>query len=172
MLCDICKQNVAKVHLTQIIEGKTKKVDLCEPCSKAKGIDDPTGFSLADLLLGLGAAQELEQGSGKGGLRCPTCGFTQADFKKQGRFGCPECYDTFSEGLELMLKSMHKGIRHVGKVPHSLQQSKDYEDRVEALQSKLEKAVADEDFESAAVLRDEIKQVRALITRQEKQVVP
>jgi protein arginine kinase activator len=172
MLCDICKQNVAKVHLTQIIEGKTKKVDLCEACSKAKGIDDPTGFSLADLLLGLGAAQELEQGTSKGGVRCPACGFTQTDFKKQGRFGCPECYTTFAEGLESMLKTMHKGIRHVGKMPQSLQQSKDYEDRVKALQRKLEKAVAGEDFETAAVLRDEIKQVRALISRQEKKVEP
>src|SRR6266404_5025972 len=53
MLCDICKQNVATVHLTQMVDGKTKKVDLCEACSKEKGVDDPTGFSLADLLLGL-----------------------------------------------------------------------------------------------------------------------
>lgn len=61
MLCDLCKKNVATVHLTQLIEGKTKKVDLCEACSKDKGVDDPTGFSLADLLLGLGAAQEMAQ---------------------------------------------------------------------------------------------------------------
>jgi len=47
-----------------MVEGKTKKVDLCETCSKAKGVDDPTGFSLADLLLGLGAAQEMEQAAG------------------------------------------------------------------------------------------------------------
>ena len=66
MLCDICKKNVATVHLTQMVEGKTKKVDLCEACSKEKGVDDPTGFSLADLLLGLGAAQEIEQSSGGG----------------------------------------------------------------------------------------------------------
>ena len=59
MLCDICKKNVATVHLTQMVEGKTKKVDLCEACSKEKGVDDPTGFSLADLLLGLGAAQDV-----------------------------------------------------------------------------------------------------------------
>ena len=61
MLCNICKQKEAKVHLTQIIEGKTKKIDLCEECSKSKGVDDPTGFSLADLLLGLGASQEMEK---------------------------------------------------------------------------------------------------------------
>src|SRR5687768_17960640 len=81
MLCDICKKNVATVHLTQMVEGKTKKVDLCEGCSKEKGVDDPTGFSLADLLLGLGAAQEIEQASAGGETKCPHCGFTQADFK-------------------------------------------------------------------------------------------
>src|SRR5437763_1268704 len=87
MLCDICKQNVATVHLTQMVGGKTKKVDLCEACSKEKGVDDPTGFSLADLLLGLGAAQEMAQAAAGTDLKCPTCGFTQADFKKTGRLG-------------------------------------------------------------------------------------
>ena len=161
MLCDICKQNVATVHLTQMVEGKTKKVDLCETCSKEKGVDDPTGFSLADLLLGLGAAQEMAQAAAGGPeLKCPTCGFTQADFKKTGRLGCAECYTTFAEGLEGLLKSMHKGTKHVGKVPQPLQQHKDYAEKLGKLQQQLEKAVADEDFEQAAVLRDEIKQAR------------
>lgn len=161
MLCDICKQNPAKVHLTQIVDGKTKKVDLCEACSKAKGVDDPTGFSLADLLMGLGAAQELEQAStNAGGLRCPNCGFTQAEFKKTGRLGCAECYRTFFDGLEGLLRTMHKGTRHTGKVPAALQLTRDIEDRIRQLQKNLEKVIAAEDFERAAVLRDEIKQLR------------
>ncbi len=166
MLCDICKKNVATVHLTQMVEGKTKKVDLCESCSKEKGLDDPTGFSLADLLLGLGAAQEIAQtSSGTGSdLRCPHCGFTQADFKKAGRLGCAECYVTFAEGLEGLLKTMHKGTKHVGKVPQVMKRSQDLLDRLKALQKKLEKAVADEDFESAVQLRDEINQVKSRIS--------
>ncbi len=161
MLCDICKQNPAKVHLTQIVDGKTKKVDLCEACSKAKGVDDPSGFSLADLLMGLGAAQEMEQASaGAGGLRCPGCGFTQAEFKKTGRLGCAQCYRTFSEGLETLLKTMHKGTRHTGKVPAALRASHDLEERLRVLQRKLEKAIGAEDFEQAALLRDEIRQIR------------
>jgi protein arginine kinase activator len=161
MLCDICKQNVAKVHLTQIIEGKTKKIDLCEDCSKAKGIDDPTGFSLADLLLGLGASQEMEQASaGAGGLVCPSCGFTQADFRKSGRLGCARCYETFSEGLEGLLKTMHKGVRHTGKCPSELQSARDFKQKLDALQQQLDRAVGSEDFEEAAVLRDEIKRLR------------
>ena len=160
MLCDICKQNAATVHLTQMVEGKTKKVDLCEACSKEKGVDDPAGFSLADLLLGLGAAQEMAQAGAGSDLKCPTCGFTQADFKKTGRLGCADCYTTFAEGLEGLLKSMHKGTRHVGKVPQQLQQHKDYVEKLNRLQKQLEKAISDEDFEQAALLRDEIKQTR------------
>ena len=164
MLCDICKQNVATVHLTQMVEGKTKKVDLCEACSKDKGVDDPTGFSLADLLLGLGAAQEMEHALPGGEANCPHCGFTQADFKKAGRLGCADCYTTFAEGLEGLLKTMHKGTKHVGKVPQSFKQSQDLSDKMKSLQNKLDKAVAEEDFESAARVRDEINQIKNKIT--------
>lgn len=164
MLCDICKKNVATVHLTQMVEGKTKKVDLCEACSKEKGVDDPTGFSLADLLLGLGAAQEIAQAGAGGELRCPSCNFTQADFKKAGRLGCADCYQTFAEGLEGLLKTMHKGTKHIGKVPQALKRSQDLTDRLKTLQKKLDKAVSEEDFESAVQLRDEINQVKSRIS--------
>lgn len=159
MLCSICKEREATVHLTQITGDKMQKVDLCEECSKTKGINDPAGFNLADLLLGLGASQELEQAGGGVEIKCSRCGFTQADFKKAGRLGCPECYKTFAEGLEGLLKSMHKGTRHIGKVPESLRQNRDLSDRLKALQKKLAKAIEDENFEQAAHLRDEIKQM-------------
>ena len=158
MLCDLCKQNEAKVHLTQIVEGKTRKVDLCEACSKAKGVDDPTGFSLADLLMGLGAAQEMEQASGE--LKCPNCGFTQAEFKKAGRLGCSACYTTFAEGLEGLLKTMHKGTRHVGKIPNERKAAQDYQDKLKSLQKQLDVAIKAEDFEQAANIRDAIKEAR------------
>jgi len=159
MLCCICKEKDATVHLTQIAGDKMQKVDLCEECAKHKGVNDPAGFSLADLLLGLGASQELQQASGGADVKCPRCGFSQADFKKAGRLGCAECYTTFADGLEGLLKTMHKGVRHVGKVPQSLQQTRDVAERLKALRKKLEKAVDDENFEQAATLRDEIKQM-------------
>lgn len=160
MLCGLCKQKNATVHLTQIAGEKMQKVDLCEDCAKEKGVDDPAGFSLADMLLGLGASQEMEEASGSSDVACPNCGFTQADFKKTGRLGCSECYETFAEGLEALLKSMHKGTRHVGKVPAGLRRAQDLELRLNQLQSQLDKAVAEENFEQAAVLRDEMKKTR------------
>lgn len=160
MLCCVCKEKEAKVHLTQIVGEKMQKVDLCEQCAAQKGVNDPQGFSLADLLLGLGASQEMEQASGGADVKCPNCGFTQADFKKAGRLGCSECYVTFSEGLESLLKTMHKGTKHTGKVPASLLHSRDLSDKIKSLEKKLAKAVAEEDFEQAASMRDEIKVTR------------
>jgi len=161
MLCCVCKEKTATVHLTQITGDKMQKVDLCEECAKQKGVNDQTGFSLADLLLGLGASQELEQSAGGVEAKCPHCGFTHADFKKTGRLGCPECYHTFAEGLSGLLKSMHKGTRHVGKVPENLRTKRDLTDRMNSLQKRLTKAIETEDFEAAAQLRDEIKQLSA-----------
>ena len=175
MLCSACKEKPATVHLTQIVGDKMQKLDLCEDCAKLKGVNDPTSFSLADadVLFGLGASQEIEQAGGNAlriradvreieqaagtETKCPRCGFTQADFKKSGRLGCPECYTTFAEGLEGLLKSMHKGTRHTGKVPAALRESREQADRLKLLQRRLAKAIDDENFEQAASLRDEIK---------------
>ena len=58
----------------------------------------------------------------------------------------------------------HKGTRHVGKVPEALRQTRELSDRLKALQKKLGKAVEDENFEQAASLRDEIKQMSARLS--------
>src|SRR5215210_5865309 len=157
MFCDACKSKEASVFLTQIVDGKMQKVNLCDACSKTKGVDDPTGFALADLLLGLGAAQEIEKGGGT--QKCPVCGFSQADFKKTGRLGCAHCYDTFAEGLTSLLKAMHKGTAHTGKVPARLQRIIELETEMKSLQRDLQDAVWDDNYGSAALLRDRIRQL-------------
>jgi protein arginine kinase activator len=159
MFCDVCKSKEATVFLTQIIEGKMQKVNLCEGCSKQKGVDDPTGFALADLLLGLGAAQEIERNPA--GARCAVCGFSQADFKKTGRLGCSACYDAFAEGLAVMIRNMHRGVVHTGKVPARLAAARLRERELDSLNSDLEKAVKEENFEEAASLRDRIRILEA-----------
>jgi protein arginine kinase activator len=162
MLCDVCKCNDAAVFLTQIVDGKMQKVNLCESCSKEKGVQDPTGFALADLLLGIGAAEEIEKGGSS--TRCPVCGFTQADFKKTGRLGCSSCYVAFAEGLNSLLKAMHKGTAHVGKLPARAQKTLLLSDRMKTLTENLRKAVQEENYETAAALRDEIKQLESQLT--------
>jgi protein arginine kinase activator len=158
MICEVCQTENATVHLTQIISGKMQKIDLCEKCAKEKGVADPAGFSLADMLLGLGAADEIKT-NGTEELVCPQCGFTQPDFKKTGRLGCPQCYVTFEEGLSVILKDMHKGTAHKGKVPSRAAKVQVYQNQLKTLHAELQSAVQSENYEQAAALRDRISQL-------------
>ena len=157
--CDLCAEP-ATVHLTQIVNNKVHKVDMCEACAKAKGVTDPSGFSLADLLLKASLNPELGDSSK---VRCEQCGFTQVDFKKQGRFGCAACYDTFKEMLEPMLEGMHKGTTHTGKIPQTALARKTLYDRLTKLELDLTDAIKTERYEDAARTRDEINHAKQAI---------
>ena len=157
--CSLCGKP-ATVHLTQIINNKIHKVDLCEDCAKAKGVTDPAGFSLADLLIKGALNNETTTEGEGGGIVCPACGFSQQDFKKIGRFGCPKCYDAFRPMLAPLLGSMHKGVTHTGKVPqHALARRSIY-DRLTKLEMELDLAIKTERYEDAARFRDEIRQIK------------
>lgn len=177
MNCDLCAQK-ASVFLTQIVDGQMQKVNMCESCAKAKGVTDPTGFALADLLLGMGTEEPLANSSEEttakpvevapeevahldDGTTCQHCGFTHAQFKKAGRLGCPKCYQIFGSGLDGLLKAMHKGTQHVGKVParHRALLEQHYE--LDQLRTRLDEAVEREAFEDAAELRDKILEIEA-----------
>ena len=179
MKCDMC-DNEATVFLTQIVDGKMTQVNLCDKCSKDKGVTDPTGFQLADFLLGAATQKKVANVSVEDDtLACPECGFTRAHLKKIGRMGCPECYRTFADDLDAMLRAMRKGTRHVGKAPgkpappvntsgakrrEPVEGTKpakpatvNPKKRLAELKSAIEKAVADERYEDAAKLRDEMR---------------
>ena len=161
MLCNVCNNKESTVFLTQIIEGKMQKMNLCERCAKEKGIDDPSGFPLAELLLGLGleGPQGVSVGVQKTSqveITCPHCHFSQTNFKKTGRLGCSYCYTIFSEGLIPMLRTMHPDMVHCGKVPKKLSLQREEKFKLESLQGVLKKAIAEEQYETAAKIRDEI----------------
>lgn len=162
MKCDFCEKK-ATVFLTQLIEGQMKKVCLCDECAKERGVTDPTGFSLADLLLGgvPGATTQTQTAKAQpiaiGGRRCPTCGFTLEDLRRVRRFGCSDCYATFAEEVAQMVRGMHKGTSHIGKVPAGLMAMQVLHQRLEELRARLDQAIASESYEEAAGIRDEIR---------------
>ena len=82
--CDLCSKP-ATVHLTQILDNKVHKVDLCEDCAQEKGVTDPSGFSLADLLL----KASLNPDPASGGVRCEQCGFTPGGLQEAGPLRLP-----------------------------------------------------------------------------------
>ena len=151
MKCDVCSKE-ATVFLTQIINGQMTTVNLCDTCSKEKGVTDTMGFGLAEAFLSPGSSKSSEE------LACPACGFTQAQLKKIGRMGCPECYTTFRDGLDSLLSAMHKGTKHVGKIPTGKAVSQAEMKRVIAQsRDELQKAVKEERYEEAARLKAEIE---------------
>lgn len=167
MLCDICKKTDATIHLTQIVDGKMLKVDMCEACSKAKGVQDAAAFSLGELLSGFAPSAMEEPQMDAPGVQCPSCGMTQADFKKIGRFGCAACWEAFKEGLGPLLKAMHKSDRHVGKVPSKAAHTLVISEKIKELSEDLQKAVQDEQYEAAAALRDQIRSLEAKLKTHE-----
>jgi protein arginine kinase activator len=163
MKCDFCDQK-ATVFLTQLIEGNMKKVCLCESCAKERGVTDPTGFSLADMVLGGASGFPLPIPGGLmaasvGGSTktCPTCGFGLDDLLRVRRFGCADCYTTFRSETLAMLRGMHRGHQHVGKAPKGLLAREAKIRRISELQERLDTAIASESYEEAATLRDEIR---------------
>lgn len=158
MKCDVC-DNEATVFLTQIINGQMTTVNLCESCSKAKGVTDETGFGLAEAFVGPPQVATAKVAAGHEDVACPACGFTQAQLKKIGRMGCPECYTTFREGLDNLLKAMHKGTKHIGKIPQRLTAESQKLKSLSQLREELDAAVREERYEDAARLKSDIEKV-------------
>lgn len=153
--CGICDKD-ANVHLTQIIDNKIHKVDLCESCAQKKGVTDPEGFSLADLFIKTPSVSTAD----KVQLKCSTCGLETAGFRRTGRLGCADCYETFNQILAPMLEDMHEGTSHKGKVPSLALSRQSGQLELKKLQDALAHAVAEEAYENAAKYRDQIKAIQ------------
>ena len=161
MVCDNCGGAGAVVHLTQVVNNETKTSHLCDRCAAEKGLQPNAPSSnllLADFLAKIGSDELLSPGVPREDLTCPFCGLSTTDFKKVGRLGCPQCYSTFEAYLRGLLRRIHGGTQHVGKVYLPPDPSiSEREKRLEALRRKLERAIDTEDFERAAELRDQIR---------------
>jgi protein arginine kinase activator len=160
MLCDICGKNEATVHLTEMINDQTTELHLCEECAKEKGAQAEQQFSLSDLLAGL-LDFSVPEGTTVSDikLKCPNCKLTYDDFKRIGRLGCSECYNTFRVALEPLLKSIHGSTHHIGKSPHKAVKVSKAKSQVEELRLKLQRAIQAEEYEEAARLRDVIREL-------------
>ncbi len=160
MLCQNCKRNDANVHMKRIVNGSAAEVHLCSECAEALGY--PEAFAGFGLGLGelfgnlLGTAGTFPSTNS---LRCPMCGSSFRDIAESGRLGCGECYETFYDKLLPSIERIHGKTRHIGKKIASKQEEPDYlKPQPEDLQTQLDRAVAEQNFELAAELRDKIKE--------------
>lgn len=170
--CDVCGAP-ATVHLTQIADGKIRKVHLCEKCAaKGKIAELPIlKFTemLAETLASGGNKPAREQAADEAFARapekvCPDCGMTDLAFARSHRLGCPRCYDVFAEEVAALLPGVQCGGRYRGDagktgVSAPAKKRKPAAEKLSlvALRERLKTAVSQEDYALAAQLRDEIR---------------
>ena len=158
MVCDVCHKNNATVHLTEIINGKVVEMHICQICAQVKADELNKHLNISGFLGGLAdMVGSLPQESRL--LKCPSCGFSYEDFKKKGRLGCGKCYETFRRSLLPLLKKIHSATTHTGKTPAGLDKKVSSRLKVAELHQRLRKAIQLEEYEEAAKLRDQIKEL-------------
>lgn len=167
MICQVCGKKTATTHIKTIVNGKLTQYHLCSECAKEKGYSNlftDWGLGFGNLLGGLIGGNAAEENV----VRCGTCGASFEEITKTGKIGCADCYKTFRRQLVPVIQRIHGTTRHKGKVPGgSALRIADSNNKImpvgesllEEKKRQLQKAIESQNFEQAAVLRDEIKEM-------------
>ena len=169
MICQDCKKRESQVHLTQIVNNEKMSLSLCKECAAARGFHSPLEnipFPLAEILSGINSKMTGTLAKAKtSSLKCAQCGLTFETFTQQGRFGCSECYTSFRESLQTIMRKIHGASLHRGRTPDIVDTESGESQPLpvreeERLEKQLAKAIESEDFELAAEVRDKLKTLR------------
>lgn len=170
MLCQDCKKREAQVNLTQIINNEKSTLALCKECASLRGFNSPLdqgAFPLAEILTNFAKTMTTQNNlTPQTELVCPNCKLSFDDFTRLGRFGCGDCYRTFRPRLEGIMRKIHGASLHRGTAPLTTSEVATGGEQTipvkeeERLETELRKAVAAEDFERAAELRDKLKTIK------------
>ena len=163
MFCQRCNINFASVKVTHIIGGERFDLLLCPECVAEIGLDDPFSDASGEIsreLFNL-VRRQLETQEEIPDLTCAECGLKLKNFTDNGLLGCPQCYVNFEEYLKILLRRYHGSNKHQKSTLRNKSTHPHYE-KILRLEQKLRLALKREDFESAALLRDEIKDLKAI----------
>ncbi len=157
MKCDICGENDAVIFVQQVMGPKTVDLNLCTDCARKRGIQAAGGrieFSVSSLLNSL-----FDQKSSKNleSSPCPQCGMSLDELQKGGRLGCFRCSTHFQREILMLIRRYSGQSLHRGKYPKRLLSDSTIMADRELLRDMLKRAVADEDYETAAQMRDRLK---------------
>jgi protein arginine kinase activator len=168
MLCEVCKKNEATVHITKIVNGMKYEFNACEKCAKEKGdfnftgqVDFPSPFTFQNILSGIidymGTTSQQQKSYV---ISCDNCGATYVEFKQRGLVGCSQCYENFKSTLTPIIKRVQGNVEHAGKIPRKTGKSIIEKKKLLELKDDLQKAIAAEEYEKAAEIRDMIKEIQ------------
>jgi protein arginine kinase activator len=155
--CDKCGKT-ATIHLTEIIDGDKLEKHFCQNCASSDGItiqaEVPIGQLLEDFVLQTGGVEEVLE------LECEVCGMKFSEFRDGGLLGCPNDYDVFGDALVSVLERAQEGaVQHIGKVPFGSDDIQKRQTAILRLRAELKSAISGEDYERAAAVRDQIKEL-------------
>ena len=160
MLCDVCRERDATVTLTHVVKGEVNVLHLCQRCAADRGIETsittPLKNMIADYLPAVQASQAVT--AQLDSMRCAFCSMSLADFRESGRLGCASCYTTFDQSLRALLRRVHGNAKHAGRQYDAPPPDLLHEvTALGELRERLRRAIAQEEFEQAAQLRDQIR---------------
>lgn len=156
-MCESCKKEAATFHLTNLTrEGQKEEQHLCEGCAIEQGLIQVQKPAYAHDVLENFMKSAKGEAASMANAVCETCGISYLEFRNQGLLGCPDDYDVFREMLLPLLERAHEATHHTGKAPRSLGTGRTSQQQIQQLKRKLADAVAAEDYERAAELRDRI----------------
>jgi protein arginine kinase activator len=169
MLCDRCKKNEATVHITKIVNGIKQEINLCEKCAMENGelsfvpqINFASPFSFQNILSGIMDYMNApNETAASFDITCKNCGTSYREFKKTGLVGCSECYKEFSKILKPVIKRVQANLEHTGKIPKRSGEKIINRRNLMKLKQDLQKAIALEEYEKAAQIRDKIKELQS-----------
>ena len=176
MMCEECGIRPAKFHLTTIINGDRIERNLCPGCmakhqKQIPGIDfSNLAGILSSILENNRSASESREDEETLNLVCDQCGMSYAEFQKCGMVGCAHCYQAFKEPMTALLQRVHGNTQHAGRIPGGVHSGTSIRMNIDRLKQKLQKAVADEEYEQAARLRDAIRALTAQLDRKESDI--
>ena len=165
MVCQNCGKAQATTHIKRVVNGDTTEHHLCSQCAGELGYTDMfSGFaplSLSDFFGDL-LGDVNRKAIGTKVIRCPKCGNSFNDIVRDSQVGCAECYRVFFDKLAPSLERIHGRAVHSGKKIECVPAQKvepTKEERIAQLKVKLGEAVEKQEFELAAKLRDEIREI-------------
>ena len=158
MVCDECHERDAVVNLTTIVNNAVRQLHLCERCAAERGVETTVAVPKHPLGQFLQAVQQQSATSPSDAGKCAFCGMTMRDFRETGRLGCAQCYSTFDASLRDLLRRVHGAAKHMGR-PYRAPSEPDVGSAgvLGELRDRLRRAIEQEQFETAAELRDRIR---------------
>jgi len=160
MLCTNCNSKEASFHYKQIIGGKKSEQHLCASCAKSLGYIN-SGESLFDIgsILNDFISIPNPKTTSKEVRRCPVCSTSYDEFRSTGLLGCDKCFESFSNIIESSLSQIQPSTTHKGSLRSEDGEKIRKENYLSELKDNLKKAIIDERYEDAAVIRDKIKKL-------------